>query len=879
VKDREAGGGIAAGGDITKSVAITGDNNTVKVLVIADPDKLWQILSKRSPSQDLLEATQGYLTFLVGRYRCLDFKGMGVSDRVPLKLPLVDLYVPLKARAELPEAGETLSRDARLAGRNPSAEEVESMGHRLSEPRELLGLLRERDGLIILGDPGAGKTTFLKYVALRLASGEGGGLGLGVKLPILLPLSAYANALEEGDVPLDRFIADYYRGRGIPFPIEDMLGAALCQGGALLLLDGLDEVKDLGRRRVVVDRVSDFFALHRGKGNKFLLTSRIVGYRDVRPAVEGLAECTLMDFDEEDVERFTEKWTKAIEKAARGDTKDASEEAAREKKELLAAIRGNPGVRTLASNPLLLTILALMKRQGVTLPERRVELYQKYLETLIKHWNLARGLGRPTSRDLDPVETLKVLAPLALWMHETSPGVGLVKREDLRRKLEEIYRSGKDSDPEKAARQFLADVHDQACLLLERGAGEYGFIHLTFQEYLAAVAVAQQGQEEIDPVVEVFEAHLGDPSWREVLLLAVGYLGIIQQRDRAAGAVLESLILRFRKGALRSFLAKCSSLLTGRIPPPRSEPGQAAVLCGEAVADASPGGVTPACRSSVVKAVMETMRGHGRAKPAIRVAAGNALARLGDPRFRQDAWCLPDEPLLGFVEVPGGKFRMGEGKEAHEVDLPAFYMASYPVTVAQFRAFVEASGHTPGNPISNRPVVRVNWNEAVAYCRWLTERLREWEGTPEPLATLLRKEGWLITLPSEAEWEKAARGTDGRRFPWGDEPDPDRANYSDTRIGATSAVGCFPKGASPYGIEDMSGNVWEWTRSVHGEYPYDPRDGRENLDAHGDRALRGGAFYRSHVIIRCASRGRRGPGDRGVGLGFRVVASPFSSGL
>ncbi len=158
---------------------------------------------------------------------------------------------------------------------------------------------------------------------------------------------------------------------------------------------------------------------------------------------------------------------------------------------MLAAVQRDPGVEQLAANPLLLTILALMKRQGITLPERRVELYEKYVETLLRHWNLARGLDRPPAPDLDVLETLRILAPLALWMHETSPGVGLVKQAALQRKLEGIFREREAADPEKATRQFLEDVRTHAGLLLERGAREYGFIHLTFQEYLAAVALAQ----------------------------------------------------------------------------------------------------------------------------------------------------------------------------------------------------------------------------------------------------------------------------------------------------------------------------------------------------------------------------------------------------
>jgi formylglycine-generating enzyme required for sulfatase activity len=208
--------------------------------------------------------------------------------------------------------------------------------------------------------------------------------------------------------------------------------------------------------------------------------------------------------------------------------------------------------------------------------------------------------------------------------------------------------------------------------------------------------------------------------------------------------------------------------------------------------------------------------------------------------------------------------------------------------VAQFQAFVQDSGHTSEDADSlrglpNHPVVWVSWHEALAYCAWLTERLRTWEGTPEPLATLMRHEGWRVTLPSEAEWEKAARGADGRRYPWGDDPDPDRANYDDTGINATSAVGCFPAGASPYGCLDMAGNVWEWTRSLWGKgsdpefrYSYDAADGREDLEASDDvtRVRRGGAFWNDDRGVRCAARHWDLPSARHWRLGCRAVVLP-----
>ena len=117
-------------------------------------------------------------------------------------------------------------------------------------------------------------------------------------------------------------------------------------------------------------------------------------------------------------------------------------EAATEKEELLEAVGRNSGVRRLASNPLLLTILALMKRQDVVLPDRRVELYKKYVETLLKTWNLARGLDRPPDRQLDVIETVGTCSRLPCGIHETNPGKGLVKREALRRRWKRSTKKG-----------------------------------------------------------------------------------------------------------------------------------------------------------------------------------------------------------------------------------------------------------------------------------------------------------------------------------------------------------------------------------------------------------------------------------------------------
>ena len=188
--------------------------------------------------------------------------------------------------------------------------------------------------------------------------------------------------------------------------------------------------------------------------------------------------------------------------------------------------------------------------------------------------------------------------------------------------------------------------------------------------------------------------------------------------------------------------------------------------------------------------------------------------------------------------------------------------------------------------IPNHPVVLVSFAEALAYCEWLTEKLRSWPGTPRVLARLLRDETsrprpWRLTLPTEAEWEKAARAGDGRRFPWGNEVDVNRANYEDTGLANTSPVGSFPGGLSPYGLEDASGNVWEWTRTLWGKnpsapdfnYPYDSSDGREDQDASAEilRVVRGGSYDSGPWNVRAAVRIGLLPIARTRTVGLRVA--------
>ena len=260
------------------------------------------------------------------------------------------------------------------------------------------------------------------------------------------------------------------------------------------------------------------------------------------------------------------------------------------------------------------------------------------------------------------------------------------------------------------------------------------------------------------------------------------------------------------------------------------------------------------------------------------------------PGFLAEAWQLPDDPLLGFVEIAAGSFLIGSdavidpmafdierwsSTNAQAVlELPTYYIGRFEVTVAQMRSFVQATGYPiDGQALSGapgHPATFISWPDALAYSRWLDEILRTSPDTPEVLSTLLEG-GGQVTLPTEAEWEKAARGSDGRIYPWGSEPRPDRATY---QARGTTAVGSHQCPECPFGLSDMAGNVWEWTRSPYQPYPYDPIDDFEDLENESLWVMRGGSFTDPAHFVRGANRGGADPGARRAFIGFRIAISP-----
>jgi len=230
----------------------------------------------------------------------------------------------------------------------------------------------------------------------------------------------------------------------------------------------------------------------------------------------------------------------------------------------------------------------------------------------------------------------------------------------------------------------------------------------------------------------------------------------------------------------------------------------------------------------------------------------------------------PLEPEV--VVIPAGEFTMGSDahntqQPAHQVHLPEYQIGRYPVQNFEYRAFVLGTGASPPphwrgdvcpEKLEHHPVAYVSWHDALAYCRWLSQ------STGKP-----------YRLPTEAEWEKAARGNQGYTWPWGETWDPNRCNSEDGGPGQTTPVDEYsPDGDSPFGVADAVGNGWEWCSSLYQPYPYHAGGSRKDLDATGDRVLRGGSFLNDHRFARCTYRYKRLPTSHDSNVGFRVALGP-----
>jgi formylglycine-generating enzyme required for sulfatase activity len=743
--------------------------------------------------------------------------------------------------------------------------------------------------IVLLGDPGGGKSTFVRFITYCLAMHSldpragwlerlsGWNAEEAEILPVVLILRDYAASLPK-ELPakaeaahLCGFLKARLDAQHLAFafgPIEE----ALENGNALVMLDGLDEVTMVEQRVFIRDAVQAF--MERFPGNRYLITCRFLSYL---PPIKGkpdfrltkVAEFRLAPFDDKKIDAFIECWY--------------YEMGLPEKIEKLKVAVRQTDIQVLASNPMLLTVMAMVHVFSGELPNERVKLFEEVIDLLLFRWEAQKPGGGEDKQNLKTLlreagrnedDLKRVISELAFQAHART-GRQKDKLADI--SFESLLKglAGLVGSYDQAQR-VIDIMQERAGLLLEREPGVFTFPHRTFQEYMAGTYLVQKRENFIPNALELTDE--GD-AWQQVILLAAGYADHVRHEPEKPLLLANELCpiqMRDSERAWRRVWLAGDILL---------EIGQKRVQTSELGKD-----LLERIRNRLAQLLYE-----GRLSSVERVRAGDTLARLGDLRFREDFWFLLDESLLGFVEIPAGEFLMGSDPEKDGISeedeepqytayLPTYYIARYPVTVGQFRSFIEDSGYKPSdfnclNDIPTHPVRLITWYDALDYCHWLTGKLVGHKNLPLKLRELFCT-GWQVSLPSEAEWEKAARGSGGNIFPWSNKFEENKANTLEASIGDTSTVGCFPAGISTYGISEMAGNVWEWTRSSYQKYPLALSEDRLEqgnkwqIEKNG-AVLRGGSFSVISKFARCAYRGKDLPDYRYHGVGFRIVLSPF----
>ena len=870
-----------------------------------------------------------------------------VRTNVDETVPLPDVYVDLDVVPSTPQEEETKRGWAlRLARAGTDA------GGRIPA----LDALAEQTRAVLIGDAGSGKTTFVNYLTYLLA--QPGSLAAGALPEALRGRLALRLVLREAAA--DHVPADSEQGdadmlwRAVEADMARPLGQQaaaillpyvqqrLWSEGGVVLLDGLDEVPAVNRRRqTLLQAVASLAATLPDTAGRILVTARPYAYADPQWRLAGFVTLALAPFDEGQQARFVQRWHQAARLAM-----GWSEVTALLKgQDLQEALGERPYLADLATRPLLLTLMATVHSSRGSLPEDRADLYEQTVDLLLDRWQKERIVKRasgevvvePGIRQVLDVgqEAVRVaLQRLAYAAHDAQRQEAEGREAEANIPEGQVLVAFKPVLGKVHPNELLAYLDQRAGLLIPREPGIYAFPHRSIQEYLAACHLSGQ----LDYKARVRRLIEEDMAWwREVLLLS-----ILRRDIGSAVHFMEELLPRWRPKQ-----------------PPGSTDWRMVGLLGEAAVELRlvewiKKGEDYSGLLADIRDWLERLVDGGHLTAAERLAAGNALGKLGDtrPGVGLVEGVEPPLPDIAWVEIPAGPFTMGSSDQddaaydderpAHPLRLPLYFVARYPVTNAQFRPFVEGDGYS--NPAywtqegwawrngadpdlspyddlpeetrkdiaewlaertpdkrsqpwwwddarwgaANRPVVGVTWYEALAYCRWLDARLRAAGGVLQvENKEVAIPSGYRVHLPSEAEWEKAARGADGRLWPWSGGWQEGRANSKEAGLEQTSPVGIFPDGRSAHGLLDMAGNVWQWTRSRWGEraytpefgYPYDPDDGREQLDGSDLRVLRGGSYWEEQKFARCACRNWDIPVNFRGNFGFRVVVSLANAGF
>lgn len=636
----------------------------------------------------------------------------------------------------------------------------------------------------------------------------------------------------------------------------------------MLLLDGLDEVPGERLRERVGRIVEHVINTGRSVGNRHLVTSRTRAYVGPVQLGDGIARFDLAEFGPEEVAEFVRRWSLSIHGLRPDGSGDPTELALAEEDQqrLAEAVAANPNVRPLTTSPLLLTMLAVLYRNEKRLPDQRAELYDVAIKYLLE--------SRPGHSPYSAVQRRQAYEALALGMFvgQKKGPRRTIDRSQAAKWVAPFLVGSKAPDAQSIALAFLDDEEKSSGIIVSRTHGQVEFWHLTFQEYLAALGLSRASQHKKllgarakGGYWPILKPVLHDDRWAEVVLLLAGCL----RHEGVDGA----------SDLIRSIVDHDPSL-TGR--------ARAVGLTGRILRDIKPYGGSPEEGTGYAEAldeVLDLFKPGAKSTPeSVRIEVGEALGASGDPR-------LADENA-NEVWIGGATFLMGAQARSrkrprfdpdarddecptHFVTVSGFWIDRYPVTVGQYAHFVESGGYrndpcwTPAGrewrdsrsrtdpddwvgqlEHTNRPVVNVTWFEADAYAAWAGKR-----------------------LPTESEWELAARGRNGRRFPWGDDRPAEHHASFDGRTSSPTPVGIYPRGATRWGVFDLAGNILEWCSDWYGTYPSKLVADPLGVSQGYARVTRGGAFYFDVLALRAACRRSYGPGFANDFLGFRCVRS------
>ena len=686
---------------------------------------------------DIATRVSGYLGWLLDRTKSIELRGIERAGGAPVViLPLETAFVPLRARS-MPRVGN--SQDGIHIQRRPSLDQNEianqtEFGEREAdiELNQLLGL---GNHLVIIGGPGCGKTTVLLHMAWALSSSLLTGqtelararLGLMASpdefpLPIFVPLASFARYRRSlpGNAPakertLANFISHHLISSQADFDLPTDFFVQMLRDGrdVILLLDGLDEVANENERAAVRQSVEELVGGR--KAMRVVVTCRTIAYRGGRTALGAdFREIVVQPLDpEQHIAPMVRQAYACIhpnDADLRGKRVDDLLQGIATLEEARRARLGEDA-QALVDSPLMVRLLLIVHVNNRTLPDDRADLFDKAINALLQ---VDYGRDESDIRDLSTDWKLfrDMAQHLAFHMHQQGHDQG---REIDEPSLKTILR--KEADFKPRIEEFLSHARQRGSVLEERD-GAYRFIHLAFQEFLVARYLREViGGEGREAILAALEDWLDDPWWREPILLLGGYMA-----THAAKSARDLL------GAL----AKAGATPNARF--------SAAELAGTATLEWRESGeaIRGDCALRIVGLLNDTATLLD-SKPVVRARAGDTLARLGDPRFDSERFYLPAGPMLGFVHIAADPaFKIGTRKADakrekiiggkvpdNEINnkptsTPEFYIARYLVTVAQFRAFVEATQFQLGDERAlrdpdNRPVRYVNWHEALAY--------------------------------------------------------------------------------------------------------------------------------------------------------------------